>query len=97
MYGTVARVHPLPGKEDEVRAYFRYWETERRLHVPGAIGGYAVHLEKEPGTWVFVYAFQDKASYMANAESPEMDRDYQRLRALLNDDPLWEDGEALAF
>ncbi len=97
MYGTIARMHPMPGKEDEVIAYFRYWETERRPHVPGAIGGYAVKIDNEPGTWVFVYAFKDKASYLANAESPQMGSDYQRLRAALSDDPVWEDGEVISF
>ena len=97
MYGTVAHIHPLPDKEPEVIAYFRYWERDRKPQVPGAIGGYAFRLDADPGTWVFAYVFEDKASYEANAGSAEMDRDYQRLRSLLTADPIWEDGEALAF
>lgn len=97
MYGTVARIRPLPGKESETIAYFRYWDEERKPRVPGAIGGYACHLSSDPGTWVFVYVFIDKASYEANAQSPAMDTDYHRLRALLSADPIWEDGDMIAW
>lgn len=93
MYGTVARLRPKPGQERGVVAYIEYWTRERKPQIPGAVGGYAYRLENDPGTWLFAVAFRDRESYRANAESAAMDADYRRLRALLAESPVWEDGE----
>jgi hypothetical protein len=37
--------------------------------------------------------FDDKASYMKNADDPKMHEDYMKYRALLDADPEWTDGE----
>ena len=42
---------------------------------------------------VIVVVFENKEAYRANADSPEQDARYQKLRALLEDDPEWNDGE----
>ena len=49
-----------------------------------------------PGELIGVAVFEDKASYQANADDPEQERWYFRLRELLEDDPEWEDGEYVA-
>ena len=43
-----------------------------------------------------VAVFQDKASYVGNADNPEQIAWYGRLRELLEADPEWEDGEYMA-
>ncbi len=93
MYGTVARLRPKRGHERGVIEYVEYWARERRPTIPGAIGGYVYRLENDPGTWLFAVVFRDRESYRANAESAAMDADYRRLRALLVESPVWEDGE----
>ena len=93
MYGTVARLRVKPGMEAEVAAFLRDWARNRRPVVPGAIGGYLYQLDRDPHTMVMAITFADKASYHANAQSPEQDKEYQRMRALLTEDPIWEDGE----
>ena len=93
MYGTVAHIHPKPGQERGVIEYFEYWQRERKPQTPGALGGYVYQLASDPGTWILTVAFADQQSYMANAQSPQMDADYRRLRDHLLDDPVWEDGE----
>jgi hypothetical protein len=40
--------------------------------------------------------FKDKATYDANADDPAQDRWFQSLRALLEADLEWEDGEYVA-
>ena len=42
---------------------------------------------------VAVFAIPKLGTYRANADSPEQDARYQKLRALLEDDPEWNDGE----
>ncbi|MCX2726790.1 hypothetical protein OO015_04680 [Thermomicrobium sp. 4228-Ro] len=39
--------------------------------------------------------FDDRESYRRNADDPEQDRWYRALRALLSEDPYWEDGEVM--
>jgi quinol monooxygenase YgiN len=96
MYGTVAHLRPKPGQEQGIRDYVEDWTRERKPRIPGVVGGYVYRLDNDPGVWVFAIAFADKASYTTNAQSPAMDADYQRLRALLTEDPIWEDGEIVA-
>ena len=96
MYGTVAHLRVKPGQGQGVLDYVTDWVRDRKPHTPGAVGGYVYQLGNDPNAWVFAVAFADKASYTANAQSPAMDADYQRLRALLEEDPIWEDGEIVA-
>jgi hypothetical protein len=42
--------------------------------------------------WLAVF-FEDKASYMKNANDPRMNEAFMRYRALLTEDPEWHDGE----
>ena len=97
MYGTVAHLRPKPGHEQGVIEYVAYWVRDRKPQIPGAVGGYVYRLDNDPGVWVFAVAFADMASYRANAESAAMDVDYRRLRALLVESPVWEDGEIVAL
>jgi hypothetical protein len=39
--------------------------------------------------------FADKDAYVANAQSPEQDARYQAMRALMESDPEWNDGEVI--
>jgi quinol monooxygenase YgiN len=96
MYGTIAHLRVKPGQESGVMEYMEYWKRERKPQVPGALGGYVYRLDSDPNVWVLAVAFADKESYTANAQSPAMDADYRRLRALLTEDPIWEDGEIVS-
>jgi quinol monooxygenase YgiN len=93
MYGTVARLRPKPGHEQGVIEYVEYWTRERKPRIAGALGSYLYRLDNDPSTWLFAVVFQDRESYRANAESAATDADYRRLRALLLESPVWEDGE----
>ena len=45
--------------------------------------------------WLAVI-FENKEKYRANAESPEQDQRFQRLRAMMAAEPEWHDGEVIA-
>jgi quinol monooxygenase YgiN len=96
MYGTVARLRLKPDQDSAFADYLHYWANERKSNVKGAVGGYIYQLDTDPGTAIMAVVFEDKESYVANAQSPAQDADYQRLRALLVEDPIWEDGEIIA-
>jgi hypothetical protein len=42
---------------------------------------------------VIVAVFDDRDTYFKNADDPAQDERYQRMRALLSEDPTWTDGE----
>ena len=96
MYGTLARMRPRPGREQEVVALFDEWWRERGPTVPGARQGYVFRPEGQAGELVAVAVFADRESYRANAADPQQDAWYQRLRAELEADPAWEDGDFLS-
>ncbi len=91
MYGTVYRVQPKPGKEQDVIRMMEEWDRERRPKVKGVIGEYLYKLDK--GGMIGAVMFESKEAYFANAEDPEQDRWYRRFRELLEADPEWNDGE----
>jgi quinol monooxygenase YgiN len=96
MYGTVARFQVKDGAMQNLIRLQEEWNRERRPKVPGAVAGYGLIPDGNPNQVIVIAVFEDKASYFANAQDPEQDRWYQRVRALLTEDPTWEDGEIVA-
>jgi quinol monooxygenase YgiN len=93
MYGTVATIKVKPGRDEELLALLDEWNRDYRPKVKGAMGGTVYRLDADPNTFIMTAVFQDKATYEANADSPEQDKWYQRLRSTLTADPDWHDGE----
>ncbi|TMG08869.1 MAG: hypothetical protein E6I02_02340 [Chloroflexi bacterium] len=94
MYGSVYRIRPKAGKEQEIIGLMEEWERERRPKVKGAVGGMMFKLDN--GGLMGVAVFDSKESYRANAADPEQDAFYQRWRALMDADPEWNDGEVIS-
>jgi hypothetical protein len=92
MYGTIARLQPLPGREAELADYGR--RTAQR-EVSGYRGSYLFTPDHNPykqPTVFLIALFDDEASYHANADSPDQHESYLEMRALLAVDPEWMDG-----
>ena len=92
MYGTVARLRAKPGAQAEIAALARELQG---VKIPGMVADYLYHLGSAADEYYLVAVFETKAAYAANANSPEQDAQYRRLRALLVADPEWHDGEIL--
>ncbi|MBI2936330.1 MAG: antibiotic biosynthesis monooxygenase [Chloroflexi bacterium] len=95
MFGTVARIRPKAGQEKALVALLQEWQRTRKPKVKGAIGGYLFKKEKNPDEYILVSVWQDRQTYFANANDPEQDRWFRRVRELLQADPVWEDGEII--
>ena len=95
MYGTIFRIKPKPGQEQDVIDVFNEWERDRMPNVRGAISGYLFKPDADSGELIGVAVFEDKESYIANGNDPEQDAWFRKLRDLLQEDPSWEDGEYL--
>ncbi|MBI4493776.1 MAG: hypothetical protein HY690_13370 [Chloroflexi bacterium] len=89
-------MRPKPGRERELVTLWEEWEQTRAPKVKGALGGYLMRPANRPGELIGVAIFSDRASYEANANDPEQDKWYRRMRDHLEADPIWEDGEYLA-
>lgn len=94
MFGTVARVMVQPGNEEEFVAIGEQW-SQARGEATGQVADYLFKQEGQPGAYLLVGIFRDRATYEANARDPETDRWYRRMRALLTADPEWHDGEVV--
>jgi quinol monooxygenase YgiN len=92
MYGTVARIRVKPGAEDALMAQLRAYSS---LGVPGYQRSYAYRMDTNPAEFYLAIVFDSKESYRANAESPEQDKRYREMLALLDGEPEWHDGEIL--
>jgi quinol monooxygenase YgiN len=94
MFGTIARVMVQPGKEDEFLAIGEQW-TREHGSMKGQVAEYAFKAEGRPGEYWIIGIFRDRDTYTANAKDPETDRWYRRMRAVLEADPEWHDGEVV--
>jgi antibiotic biosynthesis monooxygenase (ABM) superfamily enzyme len=90
MYGTVARMRLKPGAEDKMKAQFSDMNS---LNVPGYISSTFYKLDAGNNEYILAVVFADKESYEKNADDPEQDKRYMEMRALLEADPQWMDGE----
>jgi quinol monooxygenase YgiN len=91
MFGTVARAKIKP----ENRKAFEEVMSKQMAEAPmeGFVAGYTVWPEKVDDEVMLVAVFQDRESYMRNADDPEQDARFREMRALLESDPEWMDGE----
>lgn len=92
MFGTIGRVKVQSGKLDDLIAIGERWGRERGPNVPGAIGAWWFQSDGDPNEVTIVAIFRDRDTYFANASSPEQDAWYQQMRALLTEEPVWNDG-----
>jgi len=95
MFGSVYSMRPILGQEANIAAHFRRWERERRPAVSGAVGGYVLRPRGNPSELIGVTVFDSEDSYLVNANDPAQSQWYQDLRAMLESDPEWNDGDVL--
>jgi quinol monooxygenase YgiN len=92
MYGTVARMKVKAGKMDEL---VKTMEAPGERQPKGYLGQIVYQMDSNPNEIMLAVFFQDKESYHANANDPEMHKEYEQYRALLESDPEWNDGEVI--
>jgi hypothetical protein len=93
MYGTVFHMQPKIGTEDEVVRLMEQWARDRGPKVAGFVSSNLFKLDN--GGMMGVAIFESKEKYDANANDPDQDRWFRRLRELLESDPEWNDGEVI--
>jgi heme-degrading monooxygenase HmoA len=92
MYGTVARLTLKPGMHE------RFVQLGREIEAQGSPGWVAeciYQADTNPDEYFMAVIFESKEAYRKNAESPEQDSIYRRMRELLVADPEWHDGQVI--
>lgn len=95
MFATVARMRPKSGHLEEIINLNAEWEREHAPNVDGFVTAYIMELEKNPDELLLVAIFEDRESFVANANRPEQDQWFQKVRQHLESDPVWEDGAVI--
>jgi quinol monooxygenase YgiN len=93
MYGTVARLRIKPGMEAQLLEFDR---KEQARAIPGVVAEYVYRMDADPNVYYLAVVFASQEAYRANATSPEQDASYRQLRAMLESDPEWNDGEVVS-
>jgi len=90
MYGTIAR---LKVSRENLAKLDALTTEQLTRDVPGfKSANVLVPDEREDEAYLVVF-FEDKESYVRNADDPAQHEDYVKMRALLDADPEWIDGE----
>ena len=90
MYGTIAR---LKVSRENLAKLDALQREQMQRKIPGfKAANLLVPDERDDEAYLVVF-FDDKASYMKNADDPAQHQDYVQFRALLDADPEWIDGE----
>lgn len=92
MFGSIFRMQPKAGKKQEL---IKMFTSEDERVPPGMVAAYAFDTGGDEVWGVAV--FQDEKSYRSNADSPEQNAEYEKMRALLAADPEWHDANVMAF
>jgi quinol monooxygenase YgiN len=87
MYGTIAKLNAKPGAVEELS------KIRNGRKPAGYIGSYVFQSDKASDELWLVAIFKNKAAYVANANSPEQDKEFKSLMRFLKTEPEWHDGE----
>ena len=92
MYGSVSRWRIKEGKQDELE---QLWNELTNEPTPGSLGVTIYHADADPREYWVCGRWESWEAYAANSATPEQDARFRRLRALMDGDPEWHDGEII--
>ena len=90
MYGTVARWRVRDGQQTEFEQLVQEIGNER---LPGSRSVFVYRSDKDPQEYWVASQWESREAYTSNSNTPEQDARFRRLRALMESDPEWHDGE----
>ena len=92
MYGTIARIKVKADQEQALNDHINDFGSTR---TPGFIASALYKADAGGQEYWLAVIFESAESYRANADSPEQNERFQQMRAMLDADPEWHDGEVI--
>ena len=96
MYGTIATLSIKPENAHALGTLLKEWNAGEGARDIGYVGGFMLQTDADSSVIKMMAVFESEERFRANAARPEQDTWYQKVRALLNSDPIWEDGQVIA-
>ena len=93
MYGTIAHFRLKPGVKQE---FIETMDSFGDDFIPGWRADYYFQMDSGGDEFYLVAIFQDRKTYLDNADSPEQHERYLKFRSFLIADPEWHDGEIVS-
>jgi heme-degrading monooxygenase HmoA len=90
MYGSISRWRVREGQEQELEQLIN--EVMGTMP-PGSRGVCVYKSDSDPREYWVAGSWDSKDAYTTNSNAPGQDANYRRLRALMDGDPEWHDGE----
>jgi len=84
MYGTIARFRIKPGVKDE---FIKAMDSFGGAMIPGWVADYYFQMERDSNEFYLVAIFEDKETYLANADSTEQHKRYLVFRSFWRTTP----------
>ena len=95
LYGTVAHITVKPGHMDDVVSLCDEWRRNLKPTLPGAVNSYVYRFDADQNRIAIVAVFQDKASYVGQADHPAQGEWFGRVSAHFDGETQWNDGELI--
>lgn len=91
MYGTIMRARVKPGRRAEYEKTFRDMVPSAEEYGRGLHSVEIAWEDKDPDRLAVIVHFRDRESYIANANRPETNADYQKQLEYFDGAPEWID------
>lgn len=89
MYGTVMRARVKPEQRESFMRQMR--EMDQRRHPAGMEAVELAWEDRDRDRMLMIVHFRDRESYVANAQTPEQDREYRQMLTYFEGEPEWID------
>ena len=95
MYGTIMRARIKPGQQEAFRKYAQ--EQGGPDPNSGWLSSEFAFEDKDPNRIVGIIRFNDKESYVKNADAPQTNENYNQMLRFFEAPPEWIDVHYVAF
>ncbi|MBN4064990.1 hypothetical protein JYU04_04560, partial [Dehalococcoides mccartyi] len=85
-----------PENAQALGTLLKEWNANEGSGDIGYVGGFMLQTDTDTSVVKMMAVFENEERFRANASRPEQDAWYQQVRALLEADPVWEDGQVFA-
>jgi quinol monooxygenase YgiN len=92
MYGTIAKLKVKPGQMQALKSHMASVSSRQ---APGFLAVNVYQMDADPNELYLTVMFENKETYVANANRPETNADFEKMMRFLVAEPEWRDGEVV--